>query len=458
MPIVRRFFSVFDFVVRFERKVIFSLFIFHALVFFFIAFLTNPITGDTPRYFELTDNLANNRFFGTMTANGFEPEGIRLFGYPLFILLCDILPGERILDVILVQGVLYLLSLFFVWKIVERNFNKQTALIFLLLLFFYPFIAYQSALIMPENVCLFLLIFTVFVLDFSLRKNFPLTGFAVAGFLLALTIYFRSNLLPLPFFLAFILLFIFKQNRKAVLFLPFVAILTILPAAIYNYQTFNKLSPVPVYGGMQTSVWMATWHARISTDSILRYRRGELTPELTASGMLQQLADVNRKIGIGEDFFPINMGYYPDNPTRERVQNEYGKVAIENIFGTPFVYLKSCFLNMFRMWFSAHLSFQNYSKILEYYLLVSGFTVFILGFAGMILLLKNPLYRFQPFVIVSASIIIFHSITLCWLHTEARYTIPARLFLAAFAAFVVSLIFQKMRNYFIAFEQSVIDT
>lgn len=142
------------------------------------------------------------------------------------------------------------------------------------------------------------------------------------------------------------------------------------------------------------------------------------------------------------------MGYYADNETRENVQTEFGKAALENISETPFVYLKSCFLNIFRMWFSAHLAFQNYPRVLEIYLLFIGLTIFLSGFAGMFLSLKNALFHRQPFVIISASIIIFHSITLCWFHTEARYTIPARLFLIAFAAYFSFKIFEKSRKFF----------
>lgn len=447
----------FEFLVRSERLFIFLLFIFHALLFIIIASLTDPHTGDTPRYYELAGDIYYIHFFGTTTPNGLEPEGIRLFGYPLFIIACSFLPGETDLNVIFAQGVLYLLSIFFVWKLIRKNFDKNAAIIFLCLLLFYPFIAYQSALLMPETVCLFLLTLAVYVLDFSPPKTFIGGRFLLAGFLLALTVYFRSNLLPLAIFLTVVCLFIFKQNRKAVLLLLLSAILTLLPAVIYNYQTFNKPSPVPVFGGAQTSLWMATWHARVSTDALIKYRRGEITPAFAASGMTEQMAEINRKIGVDEKIFPINMGYYLDNATREKVQTEYGKAALENISETPFVYLKSCFLNMFRMWFSAHLSSQNLPFVLEFYLLFVGVGILLFAIAGMILLLMNPLFRFQPFVIISASILIFHSLSLCWLHTEARYTIPARLFLIAFAAFAISIIFQKMQNYFVAFEKPAID-
>lgn len=450
--------SSFKLLVRFEQPFTLSLFLLHALIFVILVSLNDPQTGDTPRYYELAGNIYYIHFFGATTPGGLEPEGIRLFGYPLFVIICSFLPGETDLNVVFAQGVLYLLSIFFVWKLIRKNLNSNAAIIFLCLLLFYPFIAYQSALLMPEAVCLFLLTLAVYIPAFSPPEKFVSGKFLLAGFLLALTVYFRSNLLPLPFFLTFIYLLVFKQHRKAVLLLPLAAILTLLPAVIYNYQTFKKPSPVPVFGGAQTSLWMATWHARVSTDSILKYRRGEITPAFAASGMTEQMAEINRRIGIEEKMFPINMANYFDNATRERVQNEYGRAALKNISETPFVYLKSCFQNIFRMWFSAHLESRNLSFAVEFCLRFSGIVVLLFGIAGLILLLTNPLYRFQPFVIISASILIFHSLTLCWLHTEARYTIPARLFLIAFAAYTISVIFRKMQNYFSAFENRRVDT
>lgn len=383
-----------------------------------------------------------------MTPNGFEPEGVRSFGYPIFILICQILPAEYDTNIIVVQGALYLISVFLIWKLAKENFGKSVSFIFLITLLFYPFIAYQSCTVSPENACIFLLALSAFVLDFSMRKGYARAGFAAAGFLLALSMYFRSNLFPLPFFLTLIFIFFYKKNCKAVLFLPLAAFLTVLPGAIYNYQNFNVITPTPVYGGAQASLWMATWHARLSTDAILKYRRSQITPALASSGMLEQMAEANRKIGVSEDMFPINMGYYDDNATRERVQEEYGKAAVKNIIETPGVYLKSSFINVFRMWFSAHLFYQNFSILLRYYLLFVGFSVFLLGLIGLLLSIKNSTDLSNPFVITVIGTIVFHSITLCWSHLEARYTIPARLFLLVLTSSAIFELFKQMRNYF----------
>lgn len=448
----KKILAPFDFSSGFRRAFVFSLFALNILAFVFIAAM-NPVwtTNDTPRYISLADNLANG-YFGLATTNGLEAEGVRAFGYPIFILMCGVLPGSAELNVVTVQVILHLTSIFFIWKLVKQNLGNDASIIFLILPLFYPFIAYQASVLSPEIPCLFLLSLATFVLDFSKEKNFACARFAAAGLTLALAMYFRSNLFPLPFFLTLLFLFFYRKNRKvqkAVLFLPLAAILTMLPAVVYNYQNFNKITPTPVYGGAQTSLWMATWHARLSTETILKYRRSEPASVAAASDMLEQMAEVNRKIGVNEKLFPINMGDYADNATRERVQREYGKSAVENIKETPGVYLKSSLINTFRMWFSAHLSNQGFSRMLGYYLLFTGFFIFLSGFSGIFSALRNPPHRANLFVVIAAAIMVFHSVTLCWTHTEARYTIPARLFLLVFAAYAVAEIFKKMRNCFV---------
>ena len=431
-----------------EKILIFSLFLCHAIAFVFIATRTQSwLLNDSLAYMNLAKNLAVGSF-GFETASNFEPQGVRSFGYPVFVLICQLLPGNFDLNVVIVQGILYLTSVFLIWKLTRSIFCKSVSFVFLAVLLFYPFIAYQSCLVLPENICLFLLVAAAFVLDVLLRKNFIYTGFAAVGFLSGLAMYFRPNLFPLPFFLAFIFLLVHKKCRRAVLFLPLAAIPTTLPNVIYNYQTFGKVSPVPIYGGAQTSLWMATWHARVSTDTILKYRRGEITPALAASGMFEQMAEINRKVGVREDLFPIDMISYADNATRARVQEEYGKAAIENIRETPGIYLKSCFINLFRMWVSAHLSHSGISFWARFYLISIGVFVLLCGFGGLILSIKNSVYLSSPFVVFASAAIIFHSVTLCWSHTEARYTIPARLFLVAFAAYGIFGFYEIVRNYF----------
>lgn len=422
---------------QFERPFVGSLFALHALMFMLVAALVPAwITGDSSHYIELAQNLTRGRF-GVFTPNGFEPEGIRSAAYPVFILICDLLPGATELNVVIVQGALYLIAVFLIWKLVGRTFGKGVSNTFLILLLGYPFIAYSSCFVSPEGPCIFLAASAAFVLDSALRKNHDYAGFATLGLLLGLATYFRSNLFPLPFFLALIFLAVHRKNRKAVLLVPLTAFLVMLPQMIYNYQNFRSLRPTTVYSGAETSLWMATWHARLSTDDLLKYRRNEMTPAVASSGMLEQMARLNRKIGVREDFFPINMAYYDSNATRARVSEEYGKAAVGNIAETPGVYLGSSFINMFRMWFSVYVAYGGFPVLLQYCLLLAGLFVFLFGLAGLGLLFKNPLYQASPFVLVAVGTIVFHSITLCWSHTEARYTIPARLFLTAFAAFAL---------------------
>jgi hypothetical protein len=226
------------------------------------------------------------------------------------------------------------------------------------------------------------------------------------------------------------------------------AILTLLPASIYNYRNFGKLTPTPVYGGAGISLWMSTWHARVSTETLIKYRRKiETTEQLKSSGMFEQMAEANRKSGVSEDFFPISMGYYKTNEIRARAQDEYLKAAIENVKTAPVTYFGSSLINVFRMWFSAYI-YENYPLPLRLYLLFIGFFAFLAGLIGILFAVRNYELAFSPFVVTALATMVFHSITLCWLHVEARYTIPARFFLLAFAAYGIFRFYELVKGRF----------
>ncbi len=436
-----------DLFTRIETPLVCLGFVLSLLVFVFITSKESWLTGDSPRYLALADSLRQG-YFGLFTERGFEPEGVRSFGYPTFILISQFLPGKSNASIIIVQGFLYLASIFFIWKLVKRNFGKEVSTIFLFLTAIYPFLAYNCSLISPECISVFLLALSAYILDSFCRRGHFYTGFVLTGFFLGVSVYFRSNLLALPFFITIFFLFFNKKNQKPILATALFAVLALLPATTYNYYYFNNLMPTPIYGGAATSLWMATWRAQVSTETFLKYsHQNEITPVLASSGIFEQVAETNRKIGIEENRFPFNMGYYPNNEIRSKVQTEYGKAAIENIKNAPFVYLQTCFMNVFRMWFSFHIP-ESIPFAQRFFLIFTGVLVFLAGLAGIIIAVKNPVYLTSPFVIFALGIILYHAITMCWLHVEARYTIPARLFLLSFASLAIFHIFELIKNVF----------
>src|SRR5262245_61069452 len=89
------------------------------------------------------------------------------------------------------------------------------------------------------------------------------------------------------------------------------------------------------------------------------------------------------------------------------------------------------------MWFSAYFP-GRVPVMVGYGLLAEGILILIMGLGGAFITMRGYDERQKPALIVFTMTFLYFSLTLCWLHTEARYTIPARLPLLLFAARFVS--------------------
>ena len=88
------------------------LFLGHIFVAFLLCYLLNPwIHGDSRDYLLLADSLSQG-YFGVTTIDGFQLEGLRLPAYPLIVYFYQSLFGKNFLGLIIIQAILYLLSVF----------------------------------------------------------------------------------------------------------------------------------------------------------------------------------------------------------------------------------------------------------------------------------------------------------------------------------------------------------
>ena len=424
-----------------NKKLLFVLlFLLQIIVLIALTVKNQPFTtGDTPHYLDLSNSLASGRY-GVMTDNGFEPEGVRVIGYPFFIFICHVFLGSSNFAVVCVQSILFLWSVFLIYKVVKNHFGENTSVVFLIIAAIYPFVAFSASQISPESVCGFILALAVFVLDYFLRREKILTAYFFLGFLLAISGYFRPNLLPLPIFLAIIFFAANVKNWKPISVFLLAWAIWVIPLSVYNYINFSKIAPTPAYSGAGNSLFLASWQGRVSISSLIQYGMyNKINEEVSSSGMIGQINQANRQIGVPEDVPPMNMLNYSDNAKREAAQNEYGRLALENIKSYPVEYLKMTAENTVRMWFPTY-SLGSVSGLIGYPLLISGVSMFLLGIIGFCFYLANfSLLKSPVFLTISGSII-FHVVTLSWLHTEARYTIPVRLYLLIFASYAVTKI------------------
>lgn len=404
----------------------------HFFVLCGIVWKTYPGTnGDTRRYLALAESLRNGNGYGLITDNGFESEGMRAPGYPVFILIGKSIGGDSNLAVILLQAVLYLASIWLVYRITVKLFGRKSGIIFLGLSAIYPFIMYSVGQISPEIPTVFLITLAVFlVLETSTWR------IVAAVALLGASAYFRPNLIFLSVVFFISLLIANRRNWQKSLLVIATAVLIASPFALRNYAIFGKLTPIPILGATGNSLMLATWSSRISFNSLIRYGmmdKYDITDEIRRSGMLEQIAGINRQIGVPEDTSFVSMEVYPTNETKMKADELLRQAAYRNISENPFGYARVVVSNSVRMWFTSQLP-DNYPRLLKAALVAEGVFVALFAVIGLITALRSRDEQNNFIVILLCGLLLYFVLTLSWSHTEARYTISVRLFILMFAA------------------------
>jgi len=402
------------------------------------------MTGDSRRYIALSESLARGHGFGlgdnaTYEPAVFEPEGWRLPGYPLFIAASRFVAGGNDWGIVLIQSALFLASVWLVYKTAVRVFGALTGLIFLVFSAAYPFVAYSAGQISPEAPVIFLVSLAFFLL------SDPTTWrVALAAFLIGLSAYFRPNLLLLNFALAAALVLMSRHNYRKALLMALIAVILAFPWAARNYWLFGKFTPGPVIKGSGTVLLLATWQSRVSIPSLVEYgMNGNFTSEAKSSGMIDQVSSLNRQLGVPENTLFVSPEAYPGNQAKLKADELFADTAIANIKNYPLAYLKSCLINSLRMWFSAYFP-ERIPAVIRYGLLAEGVLVLVMGLGGIFVTMREGDQLQKPALILFIMMFLYFSATLCWLHTEARYTIPVRLLLLLFAAQFASKLVGKL--------------
>ena len=405
---------------------------------------TRPwLTGDSTRYIALADAWSQGLGYGLVTARGWEAEGVRMPGYPAFILLTRALSmgadGGRLLGVVLAQALMYLASVILTYFVARDLFGRIPALWFLLISAAYPFIAYSAGQISPEIPTTFFVVLAVFLL----RKTTWARMLAAAAAIAAAT-YFRPNLLLAAVALAAGMVVADRRLLGRAASMALVSLMLMLPWAWRNQAVFGQFTPVTVFKGTGVSLFLATWQSRLPARQLIEYgMRGSISDELVRSGMIDQIRTVNRQVGVPSQTVFATIEAFPGNQTKALADSAYRQAAVENIKRWPATYLASVGKNSLRMWFSAYMP-TSIAPALRWGLVVEGGLVLLLALFGAAMSLRNIRRNLSPLIAGSIALLVYFSATLCWLHTEARYTVPARLILLVFAARAVEQVRQTI--------------
>jgi hypothetical protein len=410
-----------------------GLFAIQSLVVLTLIIQSKPwLTGDSARYMALADSLKSSQDFGLRVDSIYEPEGMRMPGYPIFIAFCSFLPLPALLGVVIIQGCLFFISVWLFWRIAERVWGCYEGVGFLALSTVYPFIAYSVGQISPEIPTVFLVAAAFYML---LNPTTPRV--AAVGLMIGIATYFRPNLFLLSFVIAISCVMADRRMYRKSLILIITALLAALPWTLRNYSTFGVVTPVSVIRGTGNSLFLATWQSKVSTRSLIEYgMRGGVTPEFERSGMLAQIHSVNRQIGVSQDTVFVSLEAYKGNETKARADRLFTEAAWRNMKFWPGTYLFSSMKNMARMWFSANLP-ERLPGLVRGMLVGLGIAALVLGITGLTIELRRGARAHKVMVYSALGTFLYFTLTLCWLHTEARYTLSARMIMLVFASHAI---------------------
>jgi hypothetical protein len=393
------------------------------------------MTGDSERYLALAASLETGQGYGMDGPGGWEPEGWRQPGYPAFVAACHRLLGPGVAPVLVAQCVLYAASVALAWRAAHAAFGDRAATLFLVACAAYPFVAAYSALIAVEVPCAFLV-----ALALALLPGLRPWRLADSGIALGVAGLMRPNLLPLAGVLALAVLLADRRSWRGAAALLAAAALAVAPWAVRNYVVFGVPTPGPTVGGSGVVLWVSSCEAVIpKADLVAHGPLGGPNPSPEVARVAGQARELGRRFGIPPGALWFTLEMFPGNRAKAEADRKMRGYALANIRAWPRAYLSAAAIRTARMWSTGAIPLRRFRGWVGLPLAVEGVLAFVFGVAGAALavarLPADPGGRAIAYAVVLS--LGFCCATLCWFHTEARYTIPVRLFLLALAAHAV---------------------
>lgn len=390
-------------------------------------------TGDSDRYLDLAASLERGHGFGLGTGAAYEPEAWRMPGYPVFIVAAHALPGTENVDVLIAQCLLYMATVALIYVAVRKTFGAGMAAAFLAGCALYPFVAAYAGQLSTEILSGFAI-----ALAFYLIVDGKAPGWAASGAILGIGALVRPNLLLMApvFVLANLLVDIRSWRKPACLLLG--TFVVVSPWVVRNAWTFGVPTPGPVIKGTGVVLLVSSWQSLVPADDLYQYgTTGRSSPKLEHFGLTDQARSINRALGVPAKTVFATPDNYPGNETKLQLDRLCMAAALENIRAHPAEYMKSVAWNMVRMWFTGRLP-NRLPRAVKLALIAEGGLVVLLGILGAAMAVARAADDRQRRVVYTAVVsLIYFTFSMCWFHTEARYTIPVRLFLLFFASYAV---------------------
>lgn len=383
--------------------------------------VTSPwMRSDSPFYLAIAHNLSQ----GFFSYDGVHAEATWPPGYPAILAVLHEWLQLPIAAIIALQLGLLAVAI----TIVSRLMDDKPRTIFLLLCAFYPMPALYLSAVMSEAWALL----AVSVVATLLLRVLSVRVLLVIGIICGVAALIRPSLALLPFVVGAYLLFNRHGWRSA---LPLVVAAGVLmPYAVWNAVTFGKASPLPVAAATGTSLYLATWQSRLPSKDINALYQGQITPRAERAGLGREVTRLNREIGAPPLHVTWSAPLYPPH-LQVRANEVLRRAALEQIVADPISYGRHVARNAWALWNTSEYPSAVPAGIATVLMLTSA-VIFVLGAIGCFLNWRHP----------AAWVLAYFPAVHLWLHTEARYTAPARLLLLLMAALALERIWQMLRQ------------
>ncbi len=342
-----------------------------------------------------------------------EPTVFIMPGYPFFLGGIFALFGtglEGMQAVRLIQVILQVFSLYFIYRIAAYTFNMTAGIISLLLLAFYMPSITAPGFLLTESVFTFFLVLIVYVSLLYIDKP-GLKKLMAIGFLTAAATLIRPTMLLYPFL--FILYVIFRKGFdikriiKAAAVIFSVVIVFMVPWWVRNFNEYNRFIPLSAAGG--NPMLQGTYiNYEQTKDNTVYYKLGETALETN---------DIEMAVAF------------------ERIKKGFGDNAYN--------YIKWYTLDKTKFFWGTVFYWKEFLGVKTGIVIIHHYFLLLLGFLGFIvqLVTKNPRYMLPLIIMVYFNII--HCIYMAF----DRYAYPMIPFLAISAAYLIAYSFSKIKGF-----------
>lgn len=244
---------------KFHRKILIILLI--ALLFrlFIIFYLpTRAVDSTIKRYHFTAVNLIEGRGYSHLEDPPYQPSLLKPPTYSIFTAVIYKIFGVNVNAVKIVQALLDTLGCLLLFFLLGHYFDKRLAFFGLILAAFCPMTAVYVSLVNPENLTMFLLILSLWLVSKSVRSQNWWFFFA-AGLSTILMGYSRPEFISFVFiFGAYLFVCQIKKDLRKVLLYVLAVVMIMTPWIMRNYNITGRFIPLCVAGGAGITFWHGT--------------------------------------------------------------------------------------------------------------------------------------------------------------------------------------------------------